>query len=93
MNAMVPIQALDNAARMQQSELAAPVFFAMRNSMEDEKRMTELREQVNETEKGNAIDPDEERKQREKEQKKRQKDRQNRRNRGPEHGRFVDFTA
>jgi len=92
MNAMA-LQAIDGVAKMQQGEFAAPVLAALRNSDEDQKRMAELRDKVNETEKINPIDPDEERKKKEKEQKKRQNEQQNRRNRGPEHGRFIDFTA
>ena len=90
---MVPLQAIDNAAKMQQSELSAPAYFAMRNSAEDERRRAELREQVSETEKIKAVDPDEERQRKEQERKKRQKEQQGKKNRGPQHGRFIDFTA
>jgi len=92
MNAM-NLQAIDGVSAMQRGEFAAPALAAVRNSEEDQKRMAEMREQVKEAEKANTIDPDRERERQKEEQQKKHKKEQGRRNRGPEHGRFVDFTA
>jgi len=87
-------QNLENMNKIQHKEVTDPIMFAMANRTEDEKRIEERLHRVNETEeadKKKEIDPDEEKKQ--EQERKRKRDEQRRRNRGPQGGRFIDFSA
>ena len=87
-------QNLENMNKIQHKEVTDPLMFAMRNSIEDDKRLEERLHKVNETEesdKNNKIDPDEEK--RKEQQQKKKKDEKKHKNRGLESGRFVDFSV
>jgi hypothetical protein len=86
-------QNLENMNKIQHKEVTDPLMFAMRNSIEDDKRLEERLHRVNESEeadKSKEINPDEQKKQ---EQNKKKKDEKKQKNRGLENGRFIDFSV
>jgi len=89
----VSIQSVDSMTHLQQREISAPLFYALKNSEEDEKRLENRLQRVNETEEADelALDPDGRRQQ--EQQKKKKKEEEKRKNRGLENGRFIDFSA
>jgi hypothetical protein len=84
-------QNLENMNRIQQREVSNPIAYAMANNDADNKRVEDNLHKVLETEEGEKteVDPEKQKQQ----QQKKKKEEEKRKNRGPNNGRFIDFTA